>query len=306
MKWRKLGRVYVAHSKQGWARGWAMLPTTLLLDGGDRIRVFVSSLDEQRVGRVGYVDVDGRDPRRVLSVSERPVLDIGPPGAFDDNGVNPVSICEADGTLRLYYVGWQLGVRVRYFLFMGLATSNDCGESFLRHSHAPVFERSDEEYLVRAGGHIRPFSRGWRAWYAGGRELTHRGGKQQPTYQLRYLESPDGLSWGPSGEVCLQFSGSDEFGFGRPSVVPHEGVLRMWYSIRTHSKGYRIGYAESEDGRKWERRDDRAGIDVSDAGWDSEMVCFPCIEQTPYGTYMFYNGNGYGESGFGVAIEENG
>jgi hypothetical protein len=79
----------------------------------------------------------------------------------------------------------------------------------------------------------------------------------------------------------------------------------MWYSIRTRSKGYRMGYAESEDGRRWTRLDDRAGIDVSESGWDSEMICYPCIEQTPHGTYLFYNGNGYGASGFGVAAAED-
>jgi hypothetical protein len=75
----------------------------------------------------------------------------------------------------------------------------------------------------------------------------------------------------------------------------------MWYSIRTRSKGYRLGYAESADGRSWTRKDDEAGLDVSESGWDSEMICFACVQPTPYGTYMFYNGNNYGETGFGVA-----
>lgn len=57
-----------------------------------RIRVYVAMCDASTVGRIGYVDVDARDPTKVLAVSARPVLDIGEPGCFDDNGVNPISI----------------------------------------------------------------------------------------------------------------------------------------------------------------------------------------------------------------------
>jgi hypothetical protein len=103
----------------------------------------------------------------------------------------------------------------------------------------------------------------------------------------------------------MTLASDDEFGFGRPFVLDTGGLLRMWYSVRTFSKGYRIGYAESADGLHWDRQDERAGIDVSADGWDSQMICFPCIQTTSHGTYLFYNGNDYGETGFGVAIAEN-
>ena len=46
----------------------------------------------------------------------------------------------------------------------------------------------------------------------------------------------------------------------------------MWFSYR--GAQYRIGYAWSENGVDWTRRDDLAGIDVSDSGWDSEGICY--------------------------------
>jgi hypothetical protein len=78
----------------------------------------------------------------------------------------------------------------------------------------------------------------------------------------------------------------------------------MWYSVRNIS-GYRIGYATSPDGYSWQRRDSEAGIGCSAEGWDSEMICYSAI--VPYsGTLlMFYNGNGYGRTGIGVAIAED-
>ena len=75
----------------------------------------------------------------------------------------------------------------------------------------------------------------------------------------------------------------------------------MWFSVRSHSRGYRFGYAESNDGLDWQRRDDQAGIDVSPDGWDSEMVHSGWVQATSHATYLFYNGNNYGETGFGVA-----
>jgi hypothetical protein len=75
----------------------------------------------------------------------------------------------------------------------------------------------------------------------------------------------------------------------------------MWYSIRSHSRPYRIGYAESGDGLQWERRDDEAGIEASASGWDSEMICYAAVIDVNGRRLMFYNGNRHGATGFGVA-----
>jgi hypothetical protein len=66
-----------------------------------------------------------------------------------------------------------------------------------------------------------------------------------------------------------------------------------------------MGYARSTDLRTWQRDDDAAGIEVSESGWDSKMLAYPCVVETPGGILMFYNGNGFGASGFGWAkLEE--
>lgn len=303
--WRKLGRVYVARGERRWQQTHAYAPTTIALDD-DRIRVICAFRDDDGIGRAGWVDVDGRDPRRVVGVSERPSLDVGKPGTFDDNGVTPLSAWLLDdGTLRLYYAGWQLGVRRRYYLYTGLAESQDMGESFARVSEAPVLDRSDGELFVRSSVLVRPGGIGWRMWYGAGSDWVERDdGLERPHYDMRYLESEDGVRWGDRGRVCMAPQGDDEHGLTRPTMIERDGLLRMWYSVRTLSRGYRIGYAESRDGLAWERRDDEAGIDVSEDGWDSEMVCMGWVQETPHGTYLFYNGNNYGETGFGVAVAE--
>ncbi|MDC4203446.1 MAG: hypothetical protein MPW14_04410 [Candidatus Manganitrophus sp.] len=301
MTWKKLGRVYVADGRAKWTYSHAYIPTALLVND-DRIRVYVAFLDRDKVGRVGYVDVDAKNPLRVLRVSKSPVLDVGRPGTFDDHGVTPICIIPDQDCFYLYYVGWQLSEEFRYRLFLGLAISNDEGETFNRYDSNPVLSPSEQERSIRSAAHVLRDEGSWKMWYAGGGEWIDLEGKRVPTYQLRYLESDALMKWGDVGRICMEFENNDEFGFGRPFVIKEEGLYRMWYSIRTRSKGYRLGYAESNDGINWLRKDGEVGIDVSSDGWDSEMICFASIQKTRYGTYMFYNGNNYGETGFGVAL----
>jgi hypothetical protein len=300
--WEKLGRVYVAQGEQPWTHSRAYLPTSLALDE-HRIRVFVAFLDADLVGRIGYVDVEASDPTRVLDVSERPVLDVGRPGLFDDSGVNPLSVFRYGERVWLYYVGWQRSQQVPYLLFTGLAQSDDDGMSFRRHARVPVLDRTDAEPTLRSGAFVSPArERGFRAWYVTGDRWIESQGRLRPTYAMRYIESADGITWAEEGTPCLEPAAPDEYGFGRPYVLDDGARLRMWYSIRSHSRGYRLGYAESTDGVAWERRDDEAGIDVSTGGWDSEMIHCGWVQPTAFGTYLFYNGNGYGETGFGAAV----
>jgi hypothetical protein len=74
-------------------------------------------------------------------------------------------------------------------------------------------------------------------------------------------------------------------------VVKDAGRYKMFYSVRNRLKGYRIGYAESQDGVVWDRKDDKVGIDVSQTGWDAGVVFYASVLRARNQTYMFYNGN---------------
>ena len=76
---------------------------------------------------------------------------------------------------------------------------------------------------------------------------------------------------------------------------------KMWFCYAIGSRGYNMGYAESSDGYEFQRNDEKAGIELSSEGWDSEMICYPNVFKYKEEIYMFYCGNGYGKSGFGYA-----
>jgi hypothetical protein len=120
---------------------------------------------------------------------------------------------------------------------------------------------------------------------------------------VKYAESGDGISWRREGATAISLASGAEIAVARPCVLRDPGLYRMWYCYR--GDYYRIGYAESNDGRRWTRLDERAGIQVSESGWDSEAICYPSVFDAEGRRYMLYNGNRYGLSGFGIAILES-
>src|SRR4051812_13265197 len=105
MEWTKKRLIYVANGQFPWAKSHAMIPTPVAISD-DIIRIYLTFCDENGVGRVGYIDVDAKDPAKILNISEKPVLDIGLPGTFDENGAVQTSLVKLpDGRQYLYYVG---------------------------------------------------------------------------------------------------------------------------------------------------------------------------------------------------------
>ena len=299
-EWHKLGRVFQISRLSSWAQSGTLAPSAIDLGDG-RIRVYFATRDAESVGRVGYADVSSADPRRTLEVADHPCLDIGRPGMFDDNGVTPLCVIRKEEELWMYYYGWQLSARIRYFLFTGLAISKDGGESFRRVQEVPILDRIQGQAILRSGGVVVRNEEGWRMWFMGGDRTTDVAGKTLPTYEMRYIQSSDGVRWPGPGDICLRPETPDEFGFGRPAVVRDGGTWRMWYSVRTRSVGYRIGYAESLDAKNWKRLDTISGLGCGPEEWDSRSVEYASIVDTESRRFMFYNGNDYGDSGIGVA-----
>ena len=124
-----------------------------------------------------------------------------------------------------------------------------------------------------------------------------------PVYDIRYIESQDGIHWPEAGEVQIRITQNDEHGFGRPYVIPNpRGGYRIFYSVRRISCGaYRMGYAESADGRNWERMDEKINLDVSPGEFDSDAIMYAAPIQIGEKLFVFYNGNDFGKEGFGVA-----
>lgn len=301
MDWQKKGLVYGPSGESAWAQHSALQPTPLVRESTGTIRVFAGFRDAAGVSRIGFVDVSCEDPRKVLRVSRVPALDVGMPGAFDDNGVVPASIVEREGRLYLFYAGYQLVPKIKFLVFGGLATSDDGGETFERYSRAPVCDRTNDELYFRVIHTMMLDDGKWRAWYGAGDSFDGDGERQYPRYNIRHAFSPDGIHLNDNHQVCVDMTGT-EYRVGRPYVIKHEGLYKMFFGAGTKEEGYRLAYAESPDGIHWTRDDEKLGMQVSESGWDSAMQAYPSLVQCAGATYMFYNGNDYGREGFGYAV----
>lgn len=164
-------------------------------------------------------------------------------------------------------------------------------------------DRKNGDLYARCGVNVIKDMGRYKMWYIGSYEAgwTLSNGKLRPYYIMKYMESEDGIHWDSDPVTCMDYKCADEHGFGRPFVWKDGGIYRMMYSIRTYSRGYRIGYAESADGIHWVRKDEEAGIDVSSSGWDNQNLAYPYLYQYKEKRYLFYNGNGCGKTGVGYA-----
>lgn len=299
MKWKKLGRIFFPESNIGWMKTHASVPIAYLLENG-LIRIYFSSRDRVNQSQVGYIVIDIRNPSRVLEASDSPVLAKGKAGYFDDSGAMASWIVNDGHLMYMYYIGWNLGISVPFRNAMGLAVSNDDGLTFSKVSEGPILDRSVYDPCLVASCCVLLEHEQWRMWYLSGLRWEINNGSAKHYYHIKYAESTDGFDWKRSGIVCLDFNTGDEHAISRPCVVRDEDKYRMWYSYRGNL--YRIGYAESDDGLSWQRRDEEVGIDVSLDGWDSEMIEYPFVFDFDGNRYMLYNGNDYGRTGIGLAV----
>jgi hypothetical protein len=306
-RWEKRGRVYETRPGGPFA-SHAQLPTVDRLSD-ERWRIYLAARDAQNQANTTSIDVEAGNPTRILAERGEPILPLGPEGAFDSAGLMPAWLVELDdGTKYLFYTGWKLAAETPYELAIGLAESRDGGESWRKVQDEPVLGLTpDEPYTVGSPCVLRDNGL-WRCWYFCSTEWTTVEDRLEAVYHIRYAESDDGIHWRRDGTVAIDYEAKDE-AIARGSVVRDADRYRMWYAYRKTSgfrddpsRSYRIGYAESPDGVAWTRVDDAAGIDVSDDGWDSAMIAYPYVFDHAGTRYLFYNGNGFGQTGFGYAV----
>jgi hypothetical protein len=271
VQWEQRGQLLSAPLPVDWARSHAALPHARPLADG-RVRIYLSARDDLGRSHIGFGDFDPGSSDAEVALAASAILDPGPRGAFDDNGVTTSCLVQHGDLHYLYYTGWSLGHTVPFYLYVGLAVSED-GERFERVSSAPVLERSNVDPFLTASPWVMVDEGRWRMWYVSATHWEIVNGGVRHSYHVRYAESDDGISWRRDG-------------------------YRMWFSARGAS--YRVGYAESPDGITWHRKDELAGIERT-GDWDAEMQAYPSVFDHEGRRYLLYNGNGYGRAGIGWA-----
>lgn len=309
MKWIKKGPVFKPDNNFEWMVHHACVPIADKVND-EVLRIYFGPRDKYNRTVTTFIEVEADDPSNVLYVHDKPVLSLGKLGCFDDSGAMPSCIVNYKNKKYLYYIGWNIGVTVSYRNSIGLAVSDDGGLTFNRAYEGPVVDRTHLEPYFTASPYVIIDNGIWRMWYASCTGWIIHNNRTEPLYQIKYAQSQDGIHWIRENVTCVDYK-FDKEANARPCVIKEDGIYKMWYCYRgsfdyrtNKEQSYRIGYAESDDGIKWIRKDEEAGIDRSEDGWDSEMMEYPYVYEHKGRKYMLYNGNGFGKSGFGYAILE--
>ncbi len=299
MKWQKSGLIFTS-GKFDWMKTHAQNPLPEDLGNGD-YRVHFAGRDSENRARGAYFTFNIKEPSKILEVSSEPSLDLGELGAFDDAGVMPSSLIEYNGKKYMYYTGWSRTIDVPFAFHIGLAVSTD-GKPYERLSKAPVLGRNYFDPFIVGGPYVIKENGLFRMWYSSATKWIKESPSQkaQHYYTVKHATSNDGINWNCSSQLCLDYE-NEEYAIARPVVFKEQDTYYMWFTYRGGNNTYRVGIATSLDGISWRRLHNNLGIDVSDSGWDSEMICYahPIVFEGQ--TYALYNGNSYGLSGIGLA-----
>lgn len=302
--WEKLGQLYVpkGNGRHPKLASHAANPLPIHLEH-NIYRVFFSGRDEKSRSSVGAVDIDILKCQ-VIAEYNQPFFEYGPLGSFFADGVSIGNCYEANGVRYMLFMGWQhpsnghwRGDIGRLIVAPDLTLKLDSLEPFMGSNPEDPISLSYPWVISRP-------SNGFDMWY--GSTLKWDAGNGEMLHIIKHASSDDGHQWHRSGLTVPNELGYAQ-AFSRPTVLAgRHGGFEMWFSFRSGTgEKYRIGYATSKDGLSWNLDLDGAGITVSNNGWDSEMIEYPFVFDHDGKRYMMYNGNGYGKTGFGLAVMQD-
>ncbi|GAB4249284.1 MAG: hypothetical protein Kow0079_01840 [Vicingaceae bacterium] len=303
--WEKKGLIFNVNSDFEWNHSHAQVPVVDILE--NKLRIYYSTRDKNNRSSISYIEVSKENPKEIIYIHNRPILPFGKLGTFDDCGLMPSSIINVNNKKFLYYIGWTTRGSVPYHNAVGLAISDDEGNSFKKIGEGPIITTNYKEPYFSGTSFVIKEDHIFRMYYLSCIKWEVINNKPEPFYDIKLAESQNGIDWLQSGKTVIKLK-NDEGGLVSASVIKIKKDYFMWFGKRGFknyrtdiNQSYKIGFAKSKNGIDWDRHDNLSGIELSENGWDSKMISYPYVIKLKNKLLMFYNGNGFGKSGFGYA-----
>ncbi len=254
----------------------AQLPTPIEID--NLIYVFYS----HRVKNLSHIGLIVLNDCFQVIKDFKSIMRPGNKGCFDDSGVMPSCAVKKDNKIHLYFTGWNTDKgKASYGHGIGLATFDKNKFKLKRNFIGPILDRTEKTpYLVNS-----PFitenemyfcnGSGWEGNFA--------------TYNISKCIRKNG-NWFYKEKILGQKGEANS----RPFVLKHENNTHIWTACKTKKSVYKIKYFINT------KLINDDFIPKSNKGWDSEMICYPYFLNYKSKKYIFYNGNNYGQTGFGI------
>jgi predicted GH43/DUF377 family glycosyl hydrolase len=294
--------------------GFAQSPQTIVFDDFVRIYFSIRKSDKNNkyVSYIQYVDFE-YDMRTIKKVSSHEVFGPGKIGCFDEHGIFPMNVLKVGDKIFAYTNGWTRRVSVSVDTGIGFAISLNQGESFERIGDGPIMASTSFEPVLVGDPFVKLYNGVFHMWYIFGvRWIDSNLEEPQRVYKIGHAVSTDGINCAKeeARQIIPDCLNIDECQ-ALPTILFHKNRYHMYFCYREatgfrkdKTRGYRLGYAYSDDLKNWTRDEDNVGIKFSEEGWDSEMMCYPHIFKCDNKVYLMYNGNAFGKHGFGIAVLE--
>ncbi len=295
MKLQKIAHIKIPDHRPEWMKPHLANPIVRVLDS-KQIRVYCNIRNQSNQTHITYMDIDFNDNFKITYFHDQPLLSLGPAGAFDDCGQSLGCVITKDNQDYLFYLGWNLANNVPFRNSIGLAISPNGINQYTKYSDGPIMDRNVVDPYSLSYPYILLHAGTYKMWY--GSHTVSGSEVRNIRHCLKYAESKDLINWDRKNVICLDVTDED-IAFTRPFVIYENGIFKMWYSYLRSS--YRIGYAESKNGKNWTRLDHQLDLDVSPNGWDADMIEYPYVFNFANERYIAYCGNQFGMTGFGIA-----
>ena len=317
MKWKKLGKIFnpTEHKLANNCFEYAQSPQTIVFD--NFVRIYFSTREKDETGKflshVSFVDMD-KNFKNILQVSNQTVIPLGKLGCFDEHGIFPINVVRNEDKIFAYTTGWNRKVSVSADASIGFAISDDNGVTFEKLGDGPILTASLNEPFLVCDAFVAIFKNVFHMWYIYGTRWFKDAMEEAPqrVYKIVHATSSDGISWTREGNPIISDVLNENECQALPTVIEHNNRYHMVFCFREATgfrkikeRGYRIGYAYSNDLNNWTRSDEEVGIHPTEGDWDSDMMCYPHIFHCDEKIYLLYNGNEFGRYGFGIAVLEN-
>jgi hypothetical protein len=315
MKWKKIGRIFdpTKHVLASDFVEFAQSPQTLVFE--DFVRIYFSTrkrddINGKYLSYISFIDID-KEFKTIVNISNKIVIKLGDLGCFDEHGIFPFSPLRVGDKIMAYTCGWSRRVSVSVETSTGFAISDDNGGTFKKIGAGPIMSSSLNEPFLVGDSFVRIFNGIFHMWYIYGTKWSNEPNEELPVriYKIAHATSKDGIMWDRDGKKIISDKLNEDECQALPTVIEHNNKYHMYFCFRQSTgfrkiveRGYRIGYAWSEDLLTWTRDDESSGISISEIGWDSEMMCYPHVFKCDDKIYLLYNGNEFGRFGFGIAV----
>ena len=291
---------------------FAQAPNSLELS--DRVRFFFSTRSArdsngQYISRVGFVDFEKEDLGKQVGISQIPVLELGSIGDFDEFGTYPFSTVRINDDIYAAYGGWTRCDSVPFDVSIGIAKASVHDLEFKKIGRGPQLTKTLYEPFIISSPKIRYYNNKFYLFYIAGSNWNPND-TINPVYSIRVATSDDGIRWTKMNKNLIENILGPHEAQASPDVIYLNGYYHMFFSFREginfkeSGRGYRMGYAFSDDLTNWVRDDSLSNLKPSCDGWDSEDISYPHVFKLNGKLNCAYLGSGIGRTGFGYASIE--